>query len=156
MQLLLFSCMTCGSGTKKLYIRRLITYCTSKCPSVVPLPISCAGQASYACLCSVCCVSLLSLWSTKLSVMLWSVHMQSPRGFKSISSDCTCTDHLPDIWYFLEASALAWVSWSEFRYLWHLGSWWRADICVSVLSEIRTVQFQAPLCFLRSSLFYTE
>lgn len=117
-----FSCMTCGSGTKKLCIRRLIIYSMSKCPSVVPLPIAWAAQASCACVCAVCCVSLLSLWSTELSVMLWSVHMQSPTGYRSINSDCTSTDHLPEVWYFLEAPASAQVSWRKFRNLWYLDS----------------------------------
>lgn len=145
--------MAYSSGDQKVVRRRFMTYCMNECLTAVTLPITSVGQATCACLFSDHYIRVCyPCEAPSCLCMLWSMHMQSLRGFKSTKSDCTCTDCLQKVCYFLEASALPHASRSKFRYLWHLGSCWRAEICISVLewNTYCTVLFQAPICFLRS------
>lgn len=119
---------------KKLCMGRLMTYCRGECLTVLALPITWVGQVSCACWFSDHYIRVCCLWDAPSCLcVLWSMHMQSLRGFESINSNCTYTDHLQKVCYFLEASALPRVSWGKFRYLWQLGSCWHAEICISVL-----------------------
>ena len=130
-----------------------MTFCTGECLTVLTLHITCLGQATCAFFFSDHCIRACYLWEAPSCLcMLWSMHMQNLRGFKSINNNCTCTDHLQWVCYFLETSALSHVSWSKFRYLWHLGSCWHAEILILMLlwNTYCTVLFQAPICLLRS------
>lgn len=72
--------MTCGSRTKKWYIRRLITYCMSKRPSMVPFAQN-LSWSGCLCLCVLCllCEFAVSVKHWAVSCSLVCAHADSKR-----------------------------------------------------------------------------
>ena len=147
--------MACGSGAQKIVHMEIHDILHDWMPNCTPSTHKLSWSGYF---------SLFIFWSLYQSLLLAaSVKHQAVCACSAL---CTCrvwevSKALTVVAHILTTCrrfSIFWkhriyhVSWSKFRYLWHLGSCCHAEICISVLewNTYCTVLFQAPTCFLRS------